>query len=82
MYIKLRTRRECRLSLHFYRFTRLRIILVSIFCQIKRVLQVEYGKIWRERVNRYVIVSLNMLTNIFGYGIIHYEVEARLSEGK
>lgn len=36
----------------------------------------------RERVNRYVIVFLNMLTNIFGYGIIENEKEARLSEGK
>ena len=37
---------------------------------------------YRVRVNRYVVVFLNMLTNIFGYGIIENEKEARLSEGK
>lgn len=37
---------------------------------------------FRVRVNRYIIVFMNMLTNIFGYGIIKNEKEARLSEGK
>ena len=46
-----------------------------IFCHKERVLQVRYGKIWRERVNRYVIVFLNMLTDIFGYGIKNYKIE-------
>ena len=40
------------------------------------------ARVYRVRVNRYIIVFLNMLTNIFGYGIIENVKEARLSEGK
>ncbi len=32
-------------------------------------------RVYRVRVNRYVIVFMNMLTNIFGYGTTDYKIK-------
>lgn len=53
-----------------------------IFYRIKRVLQVRYGKIWRERVNRFTDIFCSMLTKILSCGIIKNDKKARLSEDK
>ena len=52
------------------------------FCHIKRVLQVEYGKIWCERVNRYINYFYIILTKKTTYGIIIMGYKTRLGEYK
>ena len=53
-----------------------------IFYRIKRVLQVRYGKIWRERVNRYINYFYIILTKKTTYGIIIMGYKTRLGEYK
>ena len=57
-------------------------IFLMIFYCVKRELQGGYGKIWRERVNRYTNYFCIILTIKITYGIMIMGYKTRLGEYK